>query len=256
MYRHSGAAHGKLPRWGDESGTYPHGGAAWSQRGSSASFRLVAFLFLLSLVLGSTTVHKVFVCDPQLDAAAEREAQLLASLKRLQGSLALRATQGSDVPTSFTHGAASPGLTLADKVAYDRRVADKELMAQRAHRETAACEAQLLALAANVSAASNASGDAAVAAAAAAAAAAASAASHTEVKALRKAARAAESRAARAERSMVDAQLQLKSAKLELAQLSQRLRLPLPPLGRGQPDEGMPPSSPLMRVPPAANNLP
>ena len=254
MYRPSGA-NGKLPRWSGGAGAYPHGGAAWtpSGRGSSGSFRLVVALFLLSLVLGSTTVHKVFVCDPQLEAAAEREAQLLSSLKRLQGSLALRATQGTDVPTSFAHGTAtSPGLTLADKVAYDRRVADKELQAQRAHREAAACEAQLLALARNVSAASAASGDGAVAAAAAAAAAAASAASHTEVKALRKAARAAEARAARAERSMVDAHLQLKSAKMELAQLSQRLRLPLPQVGDGALE---PPPPPLVRVPPAADSV-
>lgn len=238
MYRPNGA-NGKLPRWsGGYDARYSHGGggpaSSWGQphgRGGGASFRLVVALFLVSLVLGSTTVHKVFVCDPQLEAAAGREAQLLSSLKRLQGSLALRAT-GGDSPTTFTGAASSPGLTLADKVAYDRKVADKELQAQRAHREAAACEAQLLALARNVSA----SGDGAVAAAAAAAA---SAASHTEVKALRKAARAADSRAARAERAMVEAQLQLKAARMEVVQLSQRLRLPLAQVGRGQPVDGV-----------------
>jgi hypothetical protein len=190
-------------------------------------------LLMVSLVLGTWTTHKVFVCDPQLEAASEREAQLVSSLKRLQGTLANRATQGvEDMPihnTRFSNtastgtGASSTGLTLADKVSYDRRIADKELQAQRAHKAAAACQSQLQALVANVTAGS---ADAAVAAEAAVTA--ASVASEVEARRLRKATRVAEQRALAAEEHALGVELQLKAARMEVQQLSLRLRIQPP----------------------------
>jgi hypothetical protein len=84
--------------------------------------RFASALLLLGITLAALMAQKLLICDVDAADAAEREAALVQSLKRLQGSLAARNAQGGG---SFT--------------AYQARAARTAHAALRAPRKHAAC---------------------------------------------------------------------------------------------------------------------
>lgn len=191
----------------------PVGGAYYygsSSRGSGGSggcaARTASLLLLITLLLGALTLQKVLMCDVEEDAAAEREAALVASLKRLQGGTAARLTATAEHPQP------QDALAASEKLRLERKIVEKELRAQRAHKEAAACQAQLSILAGGADAQNG-----------AAAAIAASMKATAESERLRKAARGAEARAKAADERADRLSVALTAAQLQLRQLRSRL---------------------------------
>jgi hypothetical protein len=94
-----GASAGNGPYYGQP----PSGAAAAATSAVYArpprAARLVSLLLLFAITFGALAAQKVLICDVDAEDAAIREAALLSSLKRLQGTLATRSATGG---ASFT----------------------------------------------------------------------------------------------------------------------------------------------------------
>lgn len=117
--------------------------------------RFTSLLLLLCITCGALVAQKVLVCDVAVAAASHREAALVASLKRLQGTLASRNAESGGAGATFSArggqlgaaggvwaltrpaqnaGGVTEPLSAPEKVRYDRRIAEKEMVAQRAKK--------------------------------------------------------------------------------------------------------------------------
>jgi hypothetical protein len=89
------------------SGSLPGGGSGGSvYYGTPAprpprAQRLASLLLLLAITVGALAAQKVLICDVDAEDAAIREAALVASMKRLQGTLASRSAQGGASFSAF-----------------------------------------------------------------------------------------------------------------------------------------------------------
>jgi hypothetical protein len=93
---------------------------------------------LLALLLACLCLQKALLCDPPLEAAAERTAACLSSLRRAQGDAASRITSAAGQAGFLPAGASGPS-----RASCDRRVAEKEVKALRARKEAKKCAAEL-----------------------------------------------------------------------------------------------------------------
>jgi hypothetical protein len=94
-----------LPGGGGGPASGPYYGASGAARPLRTA-RFASALLLLAITLGALMAQKVLVCDVDAADAAEREAALVQSLKRLQGSLASRNAQGGGSFTAYQARAA------------------------------------------------------------------------------------------------------------------------------------------------------
>jgi hypothetical protein len=220
-----------LPGGGNAGAAY-YSGAGGSRPPRGARF--ASAVLLAAITLGALAAQKVLVCDVAAAEAAQREAALVDSLKRLQGSLASRNAQSGASLTAYQartlrhahraskrdairhaavnadmrlavlclarcQGAKGASLSAPEKVRYDRRIQEKEIAAQRAKKDAAAARAEADECTAQLQALSAGAGDGAGAdSAAAAAAAAAMTAGRAEAKKLRAQLQKADTRAAAA----------------------------------------------------------